>query len=206
MQTQELEWNKGMVAQYGVDVVVPEHARLEIPLYHAREVVSRPGGLAIRQLPEFIQFQYDAIRQEQAQEMEHFSVEEQNVFGSHLVPRLHLEFLLADTYQALADIIHNIDKPYCEWSLNDYLMFTDTVQAMALDGGNCEVQRRASPLVVQRACLIYDAKNALRVVGLIDTKEALVALEPNVFFGLVQSLEGVPLHSEAHFVKHFTAA
>lgn len=205
MQTQELEWDKSMVAQYGVDVVVPEHARLEIPLYYSREVVSRPGGLAIRQLPEFIQFQYDTIRQEQAQEIEHFSPEEQDVFGSHWVPTLHLEFLLADPYQALADIIHRIHKPYCEWSLDDYLMFTDTVQAMALDGGNCEVHRRGSPLVVQRACLIYDAKDTLRTVGLIDAKEALVALEPAVFFGLVQSLERVPLHSEAHFVKHFAA-
>ncbi len=117
MQTQELEWDKGMVVQYGVDVIVPEHARLEIPLHHSRELCARPGGLAIRQLPEFIQFQYDTIRQEQAQEIEHFSVEEQHVFGSHLVPCLHLEYLTADPYQGLADTIHQIGKPYCDWRL-----------------------------------------------------------------------------------------
>ena len=106
-----------MVVQYGVDVIVPEHARLEIPLHHSRELCARPGGLAIRQLPEFIQFQYDTIRQEQAQEIEHFSVEEQHVFGSHLVPCLHLEYLTADPYQGLADTIHQIGKPYCDWRL-----------------------------------------------------------------------------------------
>ena len=204
MQTQELEWDKGMVVQYGVDVIVPEHARLEIPLHHSRELCARPGGLVIRQLPEFIQFQYDTIRQEQAQEIEHFSVEEQHVFGSHLVPCLHLEYLTADPYQGLADTIHQIGKPYCDLRLEDYLVFTDMVQSLGLDAGNCEVHRRPRPRVVQKACLIYDAKNTLRTVGVIDTKNTVIALEPSTFFGLVHSLDGIPLHSEERFVKHFS--
>lgn len=205
MHTQELEWDKDMVAQYGVDICVPEHARLEIPLYHAKEICARPGGMSIKQLPEFIQFQQETIRAEQAQEILHFSHEEQQVFGSHLVPRLYLERLTADPYRGLAETIHRIGKPYVEWSMGDYLLLTDMVESLGLDAGNCEVHRRPNVGPVIRACLIYDAKDTLRTVGLMDTKQQLSALDPVEFFGLAQSVEGIPLNTEALFIEHCIA-
>lgn len=202
MHTQELEWNKDMVAQYGVDVCIPERARLEIPLYHAREVCARPGGMSIKQLPDFIQFQQDAIRAEQAQEIAHFSEEEQHVFGSHLVPRLYLEKLTGDSYRGLSEIIHGIAKPYNAWTMGDYLRLTDMVESLGLDAGNCEVHRRASVGPIVRACMIYDAKDVLRTVALMDSHQLLSALEPVEFFGLAQSLDGIPLYTEAIFIEH----
>lgn len=195
-----------MIVQYGVDVCIPDRARLELPLYHSREVCARPGGLVIKQLPDFIQFQQDAIRSEQAQEIEHFSEEEQDVFGSHLVPRLYLERLTADPYRGLAETIHRIGKPYNAWSMGDYLIFTDMVEALGLDAGNCEVHRRPRNSPVLRARLIYDAKDALRTVGILDEKDVLSSLEPRAFFGLVQSVDGIPLYTEALFVEHWLAS
>lgn len=206
MHTQELEWNKDMVTQYGVTVCIPERVRLEIPLHHFREVCSKPGGLVIKQLPEFIQFQQDAIRMEQAQEIEHFNEEEQSVFGSHLIPYLYLERLTADSYQGLSEIIHRIGKPYCDWTMADYLMLTDTIESMSLDAGDCEVHRRPRVNPTAQACLIYDAKDTLRAVGILDNRNLLSSMEPAEFFGLVQSIEGLPLYTEAFFVEYCIAA
>lgn len=205
MHTQELEWNKDMVTQYGVDVLVPDRARLEIPLFHTREWCARPGGMAIRQLPDFIQFQQDIIQNEQKEELLHFSEEEQRVFGSHLVPRLYLERLTADPYRGLAETIHQIGKPYDAWTMRDYLKLTDMIESLGLDAGNCEVHRRLSAVPVTRACLIYDAKDVLRAVGLMSRTHVLSTLEPLEFFGLVQSLDGIPLNTETVFVEYCVA-
>lgn len=206
MHTQELEWDKGMVTQYGVNVCIPDRARLEIPLHHFREVCEKPGGFVIKQLPEFIQFQQDAIRTEQAQEIEHFSDEEQRVFGSHLTPYLYLERLTGDPYRGLCETIHRIGKPYTQWTMADYLTLTDMIESLGLDGGNCEVHRRSRACPTVQACLIYDGRDTLRAVGILDSHNLLSAMEPCEFFGLAQSIEGLPLYTEACFVEHCALA
>jgi hypothetical protein len=90
--------------------------------------------------------------------------------------------------------------------MGDYLVFTDMVMALGLDAGNCEVHRRPSMGPVVRACLIYDAKDTLRTVGLLDDKKLLSALEPSEFFGLAQSIDGIPLYTEAIFIAHCLAS
>lgn len=202
MQMQELQWDAATISQYGVNLGIKKYAALNIPLYKTRVVSGRPGGVAIKQLPEYILDQYKNILDEQEQEKQHFSKEEQIVFGSNEVPHLRVERLSSDTFHRLADIIHGIGKNYTEWTIEDYLSFTDALISLEVDGSHCEVHRKPTDATMLKVCLIYDYNNVIQTVGILDVQNTMFTMGPDEFFCLAQSIDGIPLHNEKVLVAY----